>query len=126
PAIPGLIPRAEAAVSVAYTLEELVDSAPTAVLARAVAQESRWEEIAGSRRIVTYTSLALEDGIYGEAKASLRVRTLGGVVGKVGQQVSGEASFRIGERAVVFLSATRSGTLVVAGAAQGHFPVREA
>ena len=121
-----LVPRAEAAVAVAYTLEELVDAAPTAVVAKAVEQRSRWEEVAGSKRIVTYTRLDVETGIYGDGAASLWVRTLGGVVDKIGQQVAGEASFRLEERAVVFLTATRSGTLVVAGAAQGHFPVREA
>jgi hypothetical protein len=126
PATTGLVPRAEAAVSVAYTLEELVDSAPNAVLAKAVEQRSQWEEMAGSRRIVTYTRLTVETRIYGGGETSLWVRTLGGVVDKIGQEVAGEASFQLQQRAVVFLTATRLGTLVVAGAAQGHFPVREA
>lgn len=120
-----LVAPAEAAVSVAYTLEELVDTAPSAIVAKALERESRWEDVAGSRRIVTYTKLAIESPVYGEVGQTVWVRTLGGVVGKIGQHVAGEASFALNERALVFLAATRSGTLVVAGAAQGHFPIVE-
>lgn len=119
------VPSAEASVAVAYTLEELVDSAPTAVVGRAVEQKSQWEEVGGSRRIVTYTKLTIAERVYGSGEKTLWVRTLGGVVDEIGQQVAGEADFRLGERALVFLTATNAGTPVVAGAAQGHFPVRE-
>jgi hypothetical protein len=52
----------------------------------------------------------------------LKVRTLGGVVGSIGQSVAGEAQLGIGKKALLFL-APASGALVVTGMAQGHYPV---
>jgi hypothetical protein len=120
-----LVPHAHAAVSVAYTLEELIDASPTAVVAKATERNSVWEKVGDSKRIVTYTHLVIESRLYGELDDDVWVRTLGGVVGKIGQSVAGEAELRLGERAVLFLVRTKSDTLVVSGAAQGHFPIVE-
>ncbi|MEM1031932.1 MAG: hypothetical protein AAGN82_16410 [Myxococcota bacterium] len=114
--------EAGASTSVAYTLEELIDTTATVVLARAVSRESRWEEVGGSKRIVTYTVLDVEEEVMGAAPAKVWVRTLGGTVGDVGQHVAGEARFEVGVRSVVFLTRAASGVSVVAGAAQGHYP----
>ncbi len=127
PLAPSLSPPpAEAAVSIAYTLEELVMQSPRVILATATERSSRWEEVAGSNRIVTYTKLVVHADVYGGGDAELWVRTLGGVVGKIGQQVSGEASFPIGEKALVFLTRSTDGVWLVTGMAQGHYPVRVA
>lgn len=123
PDAPTLGPRgAEAAVSVLMSLDELVAASTYAVVATAHERRSVWEEVGGSRRIVTYTRLAVERSVLGSAGSELWVRTLGGVVGKIGQTVSGEAQIAPGSRSLLFL-ANVEGILVVTGLAQGHFRV---
>ncbi|WP_438002590.1 hypothetical protein WME89_26840 [Sorangium sp. So ce321] len=114
--------EAQAAVSVQLSLEELVSRAAYVVVATATEQRSQWEELGGSRRIVTYTRLSVDRPVAGQPDGEIWVRTLGGVVGDIGQQVSGDAQLKIGGQAMVFLSRAGS-ALVVAGMAQGHYPV---
>jgi hypothetical protein len=118
------VPRAEAAVVVAHTLPELVKRSPHVVVAKAVERRSLWEVAAGSKRIVTYTKLEVQDVIYGKPGKTVWVRTLGGAVGRIGQQVAGEARFQLKHRSIVFLFPTADGKTVVTGAAQGHFPLK--
>ncbi|EYF03717.1 hypothetical protein [Chondromyces apiculatus] len=119
-----LAPRtAEASVSVAVTLEQLVESSAFVVVARAEEQRSQWEEIGGSRRIVTYTRLSVGQTVTGEPGKDVWVRTLGGVVDRVGQQVSGEATLKTGTESLLFLRRASGGMVVVSAMAQGHFPL---
>jgi len=115
--------EAQAAISIAYSLEELVDASPQVVVAKALEHRSIWETVADSRRIVTYTKLQVVERVYGKSDKTLWVRTLGDAIGRIGQHVGGEAEFHVGRRSLVFLMQTQDGTLVVTGAAQGHFPV---
>ena len=115
--------RAEAAVAVAVTLDELVSRSTEAVVATAVEKHSRWEEVAGSRRIVTYTKLAVLQRAFGPDEKELWVRTLGGAVDRIGQQVSGEASLQLGRRSLLLLTRTTGGVVVVTEMAQGHYPI---
>jgi hypothetical protein len=116
-------PTADASVSVAVTLAELVDHANLAVVARATERQSRWEELAGSRRIVTYTRLELLRTVGGAPPAELWVRTLGGVVDRIGQQVEGEARLPVGSRSLLFLTRAPDDAWVVTARAQGHYPL---
>ncbi len=119
--------QAQAAVSIAYTLDELVTLSPQVVIAKAISRRSAWEVIAGSRRIVTFTKLEVISSVYGKAaNKHVTVRTLGGAVGKIGQHVAGEARFALNERALMFLSQGADKTWVVTGMAQGHFPLEAA
>lgn len=123
---------AEASVSVALTLQELVDGSERAVEVVATERRSVWEQVEGSRRIVTYTTVRVLDSLFGPRGSSLQVRTLGGVVGKIGQHVSGEPQLAVGARCLLFLTplpidandandANRA--YAVAGRAQGHYPI---
>jgi hypothetical protein len=116
--------EAAATTSVTLTLEELVELSRTVAVVEPVERSSRWEEVGSSKRIVTYTKLVVHDVVTGEKTDEVWVRTLGGKVGKVGQHVAGEAQFTIGERALVFLSKAGEAN-VVAGMAQGHYPLIE-
>ena len=118
--------QADAALAVAYTLDELVEVTPRVAVMKAKERKSVWEKIGDSKRIVTYTKLERVESVYGGAPETVWVRTLGGVVGKIGQHVAGEARFRIGNDSLVFLTQTPNGTYVVNGAAQGHYPVVKA
>jgi hypothetical protein len=115
--------RAEAAVSVALTLEQLATGASHIVVATAMEKRSRWEELGGSRRIVTYTRLTVDQAVAGKPGKEVWVRTLGGVVDKIGQHVSGEAHLAVGAEALLFLKQAADGALVVSGMAQGHYPI---
>ncbi|HVY46635.1 MAG TPA: hypothetical protein VHB21_12190 [Minicystis sp.] len=120
----GSVPRAEASVSILLSLDELVAGSTYVVVGTPSDRRSVWEEIGGSRRIVTYTKIDVERAVVGKPPASIWVRTLGGAVGHIGQSVSGEAQLAMGQRALVFV-ADADGVKVVAGRAQGHFPVGE-
>ena len=120
----ALAPRpAEASVSVAVTLEQLVAGSAYVVVGTAVEQQGRWEELGGGRRIVTYTRLAVDQAVAGEPGKEVWVRTLGGVVDKVGQHVSGEAQLALGSESLLFLKRVEDGAVVVSGMAQGHYPI---
>lgn len=116
---------AHATTSVLLSLDELVLGSERVAVVRALERRSAWEVVAGSKRIVTYTRLAIDEHL--DARASERelwVRTLGGRVGDLGQHVAGEAQLELGKRALVFV-ARGEGAWVVAGMAQGHFPLVE-
>ena len=113
---------AEARVSIAYTLPLLVDGSPWSVVATPLERKSAWEQVDGSRKIVTYTKVRIERRVYGSALAdTVWVRHLGGAVGRIGQQVAGEAVLPLHQPALLFLHRVKDGRYAVSGAAQGHF-----
>lgn len=115
---------AHAAVSIEMSLDELVGYSARVVVAQPVERKSRWEELGGGKRIVTYTRLVVDETVAGDERSEIWVRTLGGRVDKIGQQVSGEASFTLGERTMVFLEDVEGAT-VVTGMAQGQYRLQE-
>jgi hypothetical protein len=120
--------EAHATVALLMSTEELVAVSKHVVVGEPVERFSKWEKVGGSNRIVTYTRLVVSEGIVAAPESeSVWVRTLGGKVDKIGQSVAGEAEFKIGEPAVVFLASLpsegESETLVVVGMAQGHYPI---
>lgn len=121
---PGVDGDAHAAVSILMTLDELVATSSRVVVAEPIERTSRWEELGGGRRIVTYTRLAIDETVAGGARSDVWVRTLGGSVDKIGQHVAGEASFTLGEKTLVFLEDV-DGATVVTGMAQGHYRLAE-
>ncbi len=126
PSAPLEGPRsAEASVAVLISLEDLTAASTHVVIATATEQRSAWEETPSGTRIVTYTRMKVERAVAGPAEAELWVRTLGGVVDKIGQSVSGEAQLATGQRSLLFLAKVDVG-LVVVGMAQGHYPIVDA
>jgi hypothetical protein len=119
-------PRLEAAMAREVSLRHLVTVADAVVEGTPEENTSVWEEIPGvGRRIVTYTRVSVGQVVYGPAAPKdVWVRTLGGVVGDIGQRVEGEAVLVPGERSVLFLKATAEGTHHVVEMAQGHYLVR--
>jgi hypothetical protein len=126
PSAPLEGPRsAEASVAVLISLEDLTAASTYVIVATAGEQRSAWEETPSGKRIVTYTRLKVDRAVAGPAETELWVRTLGGVVDKIGQSVSGEAMIATGQRSLLFLARVDVG-LVVVGMAQGHYPIVEA
>lgn len=116
------VATAEASVSVLLSLDELLTPSSYVIVGTAGEKKSRWEEIGGGRRIVTYTKIQVDTAVVGSPGSVVWVRTLGGSVGDIGQAVSGEAEIATGSKSVLFLQ-KRGAAIVVTGMGQGHFPV---
>lgn len=115
---------AHASLARALRLGELVHYSQAIVVGTPMSASSRWESVGGTRRIVTYTRVRVDQSIDGSAGNELVIRTLGGQVGQIGQVVEGEALLIVGKPALLFVYRGVSGTLSVTAMAQGHFPLR--
>lgn len=113
---------AEASVSIAVTLDDLTQRADAVAVIVPVEAQSVWED----GKIITYTKVRVEQAVAGGLATSEEavVRTLGGVVDDIGQQVDGEANLIVGKPSLLFLRKTRTGhAFDVAARAQGQFPI---
>lgn len=123
----SLAPReAQASVAIAMSLDDLARGSSVIARVTPLDHESVWE----NGRIITYSRVRVDDVVAGSTPSSareVRVRTLGGRVGNIGQTVEGEAALTASEPSIVFLAAARSERvtdLVVVGRAQGQLLVR--
>jgi hypothetical protein len=116
---------ARASVSIAVTWDGLLRASTAAAVVTPADATSVWE----NGRILTYTHVTIDRAVAGPVTTGgdAWVRTLGGIVGNVGQQVEGEAGFSPGRPSLVFLRAHpdsgRAATFDVAARGQGQFPV---
>lgn len=122
PRTPLHVADARASVAALLTLDELVERSTVVVVATPSDRYSVWEDLPSGRRIVTYHKLTVERAVAGKPAKEIWVRTLGGVVDKIGQSVAGEAQIANGGRALFFLTEA-NGVTVVTGMAQGHYPI---
>lgn len=120
---------ARATVVVPVTHADMARACAAAVRGTVVGRRSAWD--AQRRRIYSYTEIEVQETFAGTARKGSRVtvRSLGGVVGDIGMNVSGTARFREGEEVVVFLEPDRlakglaKGRFVIFGMSQGKFRV---
>jgi len=112
---------ASASVSIAVTWDGLLRGSTLAAVVTPVDASSSWE----NGRIYTYTRVRLDRVIAGgqPAGSEVWVRTMGGIVGKIGQVVDGEAVLAPGQPSLLFLHPGAAGTLDVTARGQGQFPV---
>ncbi len=112
---------ANASTSIALSVAELASSADTIVRVTQLEKTSAWED----GRIVTTTRARIDGVVAGASPGSeVSVRTLGGIVGTIGQFVDGEAELAPGEQAILFLAkADAKNTVRVVGRAQGRWSV---
>ncbi|MFO0676037.1 MAG: hypothetical protein U0169_05855 [Polyangiaceae bacterium] len=112
---------ADASVSIAVLFEDLLEQSSAAGVLVPAEEHAVWE----GGRIVTYTRLRMERAVAGDVGTGqdVWVRSLGGVVGDIGQRVDGEATFTMGRPSLLFLQAAAAGTWVVSARAQGQFPI---
>jgi hypothetical protein len=116
--------QSSATVARAVSLRGLVERSTRVTRATPLDSFARVEHLAGSRHIVTYSRLRVDEPILGASTDSeLLVRTLGGQVGDLGELVHGEASLALNEPCVVFLRQSAEGIDQVTEMAQGHFPM---
>jgi hypothetical protein len=110
---------ARASVSVAITFDALVRASSAAVVGTPAEQRSVWE----GGRIYSYSRLHVDSAIAGELHGDdeVWVRTMGGIVGDVGQIVDGEAVLTVGRPSLLFLRKAPDGAYIVTARAQGQF-----
>jgi hypothetical protein len=113
--------RAVASVSLAVSWERLVQASAEAAIVTATDARSAWE----GGHVYTYSHVHVDRAIAGALPtgADAWVRTLGGIVGDIGQRVEGEAQLVLGQQSLVFLQPDPNGTFHVTARAQGQFPV---
>jgi hypothetical protein len=112
---------ARASVSIQVTWDGLLRESSAAVMATSVETRSVWE----NGRIYTYARLHVDRAIEGDLPVGGEawVRTMGGVVGKLGQMVDGEAVLTAGQSGLLFLHPGPPGAYVVTARGQGQFPL---
>jgi len=115
---------AGASVSIQVTWDGLLRESTAAAIVTANESQSVWE----NGRIYTYTHVHVDRGIAGDLAtgADAWVRTMGGVVGNIGQRVEGEAVLGPGHASLLFLhtgGAAPAGVYQVTARGQGQFPV---
>ena len=111
---------ARASVSIAATWEGLLRESTAAAIVTPVEARTVWED----GRAYTYTRVLVDRSIAGElGSGDAWIRTMGGIVGKIGQIVEGEAVLARGRSSLLFLHPGPAGTMAVTARAQGQFPV---
>jgi len=116
---------AQGSIARALPLGELLYKSSHVLIGTAVDAYGAWERIGRRRCIVTYSLFQVEEPIDGREPpaAEITIRTLGGVVGDLGQRFFGEAMVAFGQRAVVFVHDSAPNLYVVTAMAQGHYPL---
>lgn len=118
-----LVPTdASASVSIAVAFDALVKDADSVGVVTPVEAKTVWED----GRIYTYTRVKVDQGVAGElgTGAETWIRTMGGVVGKIGQLVDGEPVLTTNKPSLLFMRKFKtSGTWEVSARAQGQYPI---
>jgi hypothetical protein len=115
--------RAEASTALELSMSDLVGGATLVLAGTPLDSRSVWEIDAHGRRIVTYTRVLVDRMLDGTPRAEVWVRTLGGEVDDIAQQVAGEAVLRVAQPSLLFLRGRADGTLAVVGMEQGQYPL---
>src|SRR4051812_8728380 len=108
PVAATLVPTdVQASVSIAVAYDALVKDADSIGVAMPVESKSVWED----GRIITYTRVKIDQGVAGELGTGAEgwVRTMGGVVGKIGQMVDGEPVLSTGKPSLLFMRKFKTG-----------------
>lgn len=92
---------AVATVVMALTMEELTSRSPLVVRGTVHRVDVQWSE--GRHRIWTYAEVVVSETLKGAPRTTVLVKQPGGIIGDVGEHVSGAARFAPGEEVVLFL-----------------------
>lgn len=112
---------ARASVSIAVTWNGLLRESTAAAIVTPIEARAVWE----NGRIYTYTHVRVDRAIAGDlgTGGDAWVRTMGGVVGKIGQIVDGEPVLVPSQSSLLFLHPGPVGAYEVTARGQGQFPV---
>lgn len=102
-----LVPALALATQVeALSLRQLIEGSDRIVVGAVIAQEAHYDD---RDRIVTDSTIRIEETLHGATTETLVVRHIGGVVGELGLTVEGEAAYPDGARMLLFLRTFDSG-----------------
>jgi len=104
-------------------LDQLSVKSDVVVRGKVTKKQSRW--IKGGGRIITDIEVQVTEALKGAPARTITIRQPGGVVGDIGQKVSGLASFEQGEDIVVFLRQLPGNSFDVNGMGQGKFRLKK-
>ncbi len=111
---------AHATIVLPMDVEALTRRSDLVVRGRALSVQPAWSS--DGRRIQTTVRVEVASSLKGQAPKVVEIVTPGGVVGEIGQQVSGAPQFAPGEQVIVFLEKVpQVARFQVAGMAQGKF-----
>jgi hypothetical protein len=116
---------AHASVSIAVSWDGLLRESSSACIVTAFEARGAWE----NGRIYTYTHIRIDRAVAGNLAtgSDAWVRTMGGVVGDIGQRVEGEATLAQGQSSLLFLrpglSTAFPQSFEVTARGQGQFPL---
>lgn len=86
---------------------------------------SKWTSYDPERKMVyTYVKLKIAETLKGQKRSEVLIRVPGGQSKNLAMSVHGVASFRQGEKALVFLQQDRDGAPSLVGMSQGKYLVR--
>ena len=105
------------------SLQQLTQRAEMIVVGRCMAINSAWD--AKRTRISTYVSYDVEETLKGGLRdQQIVVKSLGGTVGSITQMMVGGPTFEVGERALLFLTASdEPATFRIQGLRQGKLEI---
>jgi hypothetical protein len=110
-----------ASVSIAVTWNNLLKQSSAALIGTPIDASAAWQ----TDHIYTSTRVKVDRVIASATPlpAEITVRTMGGIVGDVGQRVEGEPTLQPGQPCLFFLHAGPGGTFEVTARAQGQYLV---
>jgi len=110
-----------ASVSIAVTWDNLLKQSSAAIIGTPIDASAAWQP----DHIYTSTRVKVSRVIASAAPlpSEITVRTMGGIVGDVGQRVEGEPALQPGQPCLLFLHAGPGGTFEVTARAQGQYLV---
>ena len=104
-------------------LSTLTDKSSVIVIGKVDSREAKWD--AGRTAIWTHHTVSVSETLKGTNEKSREVCIRGGVVGEIGQHVSGAGSLDVGSEYVLFLWKDDDGRLQLQGMVQGAFAITE-
>lgn len=113
----ALAPALAATSALRLDLDTLADKSSRIVVAKAGASEARWD--AGRTAIWTHVDITVSETWKGDAVRTMQVSIRGGVVGDVGQHVSGAGSLEKDKEYLLFLWKDDAGQWQLQGMIQG-------
>lgn len=114
-----LAPALAATTALKLGLDTLTDKSGRVIIGKAGKGEARWD--AARTGIWTHYSVAVSETLKGDAANTIEVSIRGGVVGDVGQHVSGAGRLEDGKQYLLFLWKDDAGRWQLQGMIQGAF-----
>jgi hypothetical protein len=111
---------------IAPTFQELVAEAQTVFVGEVTATQALWIGDGAQRTIVTNVTFAVETTLKGADERVRVLRFIGGAVGDQTLTVPGIPTFKVGDRAVLFVTNDVNAISPLVGVMHGRFPLTKA